>query len=218
MLAMTDRNGNVFASVPGLANRARVTVEQAEIAINKFLSPDRYSRTPDNEGRRIAVIDGGWLLLNHAKYRALRDDADRKEYQKEWIRNKRQNLGSAEISVDHVVDNVDTVSTDVDHSRPRSTYTDADTDAEKNKSRRRASRLPDDWVLNREREGVAKAEGLDAQRTYAKFCDYWRSVSGSKATKLDWNAVWRNWCKTERDNRRPSAGTVEHRQAREFPS
>jgi len=78
MLAIADQHGEVQASIPGLARVAGVSVEAAETAINKFLSPDSYSRTPDDEGRRIEKIDGGWLLLNHAKYRAMASKEDLK--------------------------------------------------------------------------------------------------------------------------------------------
>lgn len=78
MLAMADKNGEVQASIPGLANVARVPVESCRMAIEKFLSPDPYSRTKDDEGRRIEEIKGGWLLVNHAEYRQLASDEDRK--------------------------------------------------------------------------------------------------------------------------------------------
>lgn len=80
MLAMSDRNGELFASVPGLAKRAGVTLSQCEAAIACLSSPDPYSRTKAHEGRRIKEIDGGWALLNHAKYRALLSAEERKEY------------------------------------------------------------------------------------------------------------------------------------------
>lgn len=71
MLAIADKHGEVHASIPGLAQIAGMTLADTEAAIQKFLSPDKYSRTPDDEGRRIEKIDDGWLLLNHAKYRAM---------------------------------------------------------------------------------------------------------------------------------------------------
>ena len=77
-MAMADRNGEVQASIPGLASVARVPVESVVVAINKFMSPDPFSRTKDDEGRRICEIKGGWLLLNHAEYRKLASDEDRK--------------------------------------------------------------------------------------------------------------------------------------------
>ena len=79
MLAMADQNGYVGASVPGLASRARVTMDDCLAALTTLLSPDEWSRTKDFEGRRIAEADGGWTLLNHAKYRAKLNAVDRRE-------------------------------------------------------------------------------------------------------------------------------------------
>ena len=78
MLAMCDKRGRVWASIPGLASRAKVTIDETETALNCFLSPDKYSRTQEFEGRKIEVIDGGWSLINHGKYRALRDEEERR--------------------------------------------------------------------------------------------------------------------------------------------
>lgn len=82
MLAMADKKGRVFASIPGLAKDAVVSVAAARRAIDLFLSPDPDSRSQEWEGRRIEKIDGGWRLLNHAKYRAIRDEEDRREYKR----------------------------------------------------------------------------------------------------------------------------------------
>lgn len=69
----------------------------------------------------------------------------------------------------------------------------------------RASRLPDDFELTPERREIAKAEKLDPDRTFKKFCNHWRSASGAKARKVDWDATWSNWCMTEADITRPAA-------------
>lgn len=89
MLAMADKNGDVFASIPGLARIANVTLEEVEAALRCFLSPDPYSRTKEHDGRRIEEIDGGWRLLNHAKFREIRSAAERAEYKREWDRANR---------------------------------------------------------------------------------------------------------------------------------
>src|SRR5215468_7449715 len=67
MLAMKRRDGCVYASIPGLAHTANVSIENCRLALDKFLSPDPYSRSKDDEGRRIKEIDGGWLLLSARK-------------------------------------------------------------------------------------------------------------------------------------------------------
>ena len=71
MLACADKNGEVQASIPGLARIAGVPVEDCRAAIGRFLSPDLDSRTKDDQGRRIEEIDGGWSLLNFRKYREM---------------------------------------------------------------------------------------------------------------------------------------------------
>ena len=119
MLAMSDRHGCMFATVPGLANRARVSLRSAKWRSQTFLSPDPYSRTPDHEGRRIMPIDGGWQLLNHAKYRDMRDEAVRREQNRE-AQERHRNKASAE-------------SLTVSQDQPGSAYTDTDTDTKKEK-------------------------------------------------------------------------------------
>ena len=79
MLSMADQNGYIGASVPGLAGRARVALDACVKALESFMGPDKWSRTKDHDGRRIAEADGGWVLLNHAKYRAAQNADDRRE-------------------------------------------------------------------------------------------------------------------------------------------
>jgi hypothetical protein len=88
MLALCDQYGVVHASVPGLCKAAGVERHDVEKALQSFLSPDKDSRTKDHEGRRIEVVDGGWRLLNHGKYRDKLSPDDRRvrdaERQKRW--------------------------------------------------------------------------------------------------------------------------------------
>jgi len=69
MLAMKDAEGIVRAAPAALAHRARVSESECAAALRVLLSPDKESFTPDNEGRRIKEIAGGWLILNHELYR-----------------------------------------------------------------------------------------------------------------------------------------------------
>lgn len=89
MLAMADKRGVVEASVPGLADMARVSLACCKRALKALQTPDRYSRTREHDGRRIEPVDGGWLLLNHGKYRAKLNADDRREYLKVKQRESR---------------------------------------------------------------------------------------------------------------------------------
>lgn len=80
MLAMADKFGTVDGSVPGLATLSRVSIEQCEHALAVLSSPDAYSRSKESDGRRIEAVDGGWRLINHAKYRQMMNSDERREY------------------------------------------------------------------------------------------------------------------------------------------
>lgn len=43
----------------------------------------------------------------------------------------------------------------------------------------------------------AKQNGIaNPAEEYEKFKDYWFSQAGAKGVKLDWQATWRNWCRS----------------------
>lgn len=89
-MALADANGEVHASIPGLARAANVTLRKAEDALATFLAPDSYSRTKDNEGRRLEVIEGGWRLLNYDHYRRIMSADERREYKTRKQREYRE--------------------------------------------------------------------------------------------------------------------------------
>lgn len=95
MMAMTDEFGRVHASVNGLAKRSGVSLEKTQECLKKFMSPDEFSRTSDNEGRRIEEIHGGWRLLNYDYFKKLRHDEDRKEQVREAVARHRKKCNHA---------------------------------------------------------------------------------------------------------------------------
>lgn len=121
MLAMCDKHGEVYASLPGLAKQAGITLAECEMSLAKFLAPDEHSRTKENDGRRIEVIDGGWKLLNHAKYRALMSKEERREYNRLKMREWRQKMSTN-------VKNVNDSQSQCAMSAHTDTDTDIDTD------------------------------------------------------------------------------------------
>lgn len=72
LLATMDEDGFcAFACAANVANRAIVPLEKAELALKTLESPDPNSADPENDGRRIERVPGGWLVLNAPKYREL---------------------------------------------------------------------------------------------------------------------------------------------------
>jgi uncharacterized phage protein (TIGR02220 family) len=124
LLAMSDKNGICETSIPSLADIARVTLPDCEAALDKLKAPDSYSRTKEHQGRRIEECDGGFRLLNHAKYRAKMSADERREYNRVKQAEHRQksvsNCQTSSLTVKHVND-----------SQPKSAlsaYTEADSD------------------------------------------------------------------------------------------
>lgn len=92
MLASADASGVVEGSIPGFARVACVTIKEMEDALGVLLAPDPHSRTKEHEGRRLEIIDGGWLVLNYAKYRehGQAKEGSRAPYHREWRRKQRE--------------------------------------------------------------------------------------------------------------------------------
>lgn len=101
MLALADQHGLVMASVPGLGDAARVSLDQCVEALERLSSPDKWSRTKDFEGRRIQEVDGGWIILNHPKYRSLQDAEERREKVRMAVqRHRRKRTAESEAVID----------------------------------------------------------------------------------------------------------------------
>lgn len=205
MLAMADAGGCVSASVPGLASRARVSIEACIAALDAFKNPDEWSRTKDFDGRRIIEVDGGWVLLNHSKYRAMREIEDRKEAARLGMAKLRAKRKANELT------NVKKVN-DVSHGLPRLAHSDAEASSDSNtKSKKNtertasASRLPDDFAPDFQ---FAVDNGIqNPSEEAARFRDYWIAQPGAKGRKLDWQATWRNWCRNSKPHSRASPPT-----------
>jgi len=121
MLAMADKDGQVIAALPRFAKLANVDVNKCQQAITKLSNPDPDSRTPDNDGRRIKKIQGGWLILNHWIYREKGRALDRREYLRQKKREERARKRAAAGKTEDV--------NNCQHSQPiADTDTDTDTD------------------------------------------------------------------------------------------
>lgn len=208
LLPLMDAQGRIDMSLQAIAGMTGWPLDLLTQGVQQLTEPDEASRTPDHDGRRLLPIDParpwGWIAVNHGKYREKARLAAKSAAETASGKNAQRMA---------------------DRRRPPATAddplsnSDADTDSNKNPERARGapdttdgkptrqtgSRLPEDFALTAERRRVAEAEHVDPERTFAKFCDHWRAASGANARKRDWDAAWRNWCRTEAD--RTSGGT-----------
>lgn len=95
LLSRASREGLIDETPQALAAAIGVPVETLTTCIRDFMNPDPDSRSPEHDGRRLALIhehrSWGWRVINHAKYKekarkrvydenrtASGDDAERK--------------------------------------------------------------------------------------------------------------------------------------------
>ena len=89
MLAMCDSEGYVGASLPGLADAARVSVERCRAALDLFMAPDPDSRCKEQDGRRVETAERGWRVLNYEKHRSTGSAEMERQRKRDWWREHR---------------------------------------------------------------------------------------------------------------------------------
>lgn len=82
-----------------------------------------------------------------------------------------------------------------------------------NKSR--ATRLPADWVIPDAwlRWAMIERPLLNHKEQAAMFKDYWIAKSGKDASKLNWEATWRNWIRNAKSGPSEQKSTSGFRQS-----
>ncbi len=83
LLAHADSSGHVDIHPRAIADETGLPIEQVRLALDMLEGPDAASRSPEEEGRRIVRLDEhrdwGWRVVNYLKYRAIRNEEDRRE-------------------------------------------------------------------------------------------------------------------------------------------
>jgi len=76
--------------------------------------------------------------------------------------------------------------------------TETKKETEKRERTPRATRLSQDWQPSNSDLNYARELGWSDKQvrdTAQDFSDYWMAKSGQGATKVDWSATWRRWCR-----------------------
>lgn len=86
MLALADAKGRVEGSIPGFASICRMDIPEMERVLGILTSSDAYSRTKEEDGRRIRDIPGGWEIINYQTYKekAQEGEGSRAPYMREY--------------------------------------------------------------------------------------------------------------------------------------
>ena len=82
-MAHADATGVVDKHWRAIADETGLTEAKVKAAIVLLEGPDIESRSPEMDGARLVRMDEhrawGWQITNYAKYRAIRNEDDRRE-------------------------------------------------------------------------------------------------------------------------------------------
>lgn len=216
LLAHADSGGVVDKHWRAIAEETGLSRERVEAAIATLEAPDPESRSPDEEGRRIVLIDEhrawGWRIVNHGKYRAIRNEADRQEQnrmaQARWREKNKQDKprkppsaqAEAEANTEAEVKDAPAASSGRAPSAPDPAplpdfLGDSNAEAFKTNARPRIARgweLPESWGIDAEALGWT---GDAILKEAEKFRQYWTSGkgAGTRRTIKGWRQSWSNW-------------------------
>jgi hypothetical protein len=83
-----------------------------------------------------------------------------------------------------------------DDSLEKEIETEIEKETEREREARpRATRLNPNWQPSIEEQDFARQLGIDPHTEADRFRDYWTAQAGQRATKANWTATWRNWCR-----------------------
>lgn len=93
LIVLCDADGIIDMTPQSIARRTGIPIEHIEAGLSILTEPDPQSRSDKEDGKRILPIDDrgwGWQIVNHKFYRDLRTADDRREYMRNYMRNKRK--------------------------------------------------------------------------------------------------------------------------------
>lgn len=96
LVILADRHGIVDLTPEAISRRTTIPLNIIQKGVAALERPDPESRTPDEGGCRIVRLSDsrpwGWRIVNHAKYRAIRSQEERREYMRQYQRERRARL------------------------------------------------------------------------------------------------------------------------------
>ena len=100
LLAVADPYGYVVGTDIAIARRLNMPVQDFHKCVAKLMEPDPDSNSQEEEGRRVILSDceRGYFLVNYVKYRDTRDEEQRREYMREYMRKRRGSKGVTRVN------------------------------------------------------------------------------------------------------------------------
>lgn len=185
MIVLCDADGMVDMTPQSMSRRTGIPIDHIKAGIEVLEKEDKYSRTPDESGRRIELIDDhrpwGWHIINHEKYKNTRDADTIRAQTRERVRKHREKKRA------------------VTQGNAQKRHTDKDTHINTNtKIKTRASPFVPPTFHQVAEYCCVRANKVDPQ----SFIDHYEAngwMRGKNKIK-DWKACVRTWEKNKGNN------------------
>jgi hypothetical protein len=93
LIILANRHGEVDMTPDAISRRTTIPLEIINKGLFALSERDAQSRSPELEGRRIVLMDEhrewGWKIVNYDKYRKIRSEDERREYQRNLMSARR---------------------------------------------------------------------------------------------------------------------------------
>jgi len=193
LIILCDADGTVDMTPSSISRRTGIPIEHIKAGLTILENPDPYSRTPTEEGRRIALIDAhrpwGWYIVNHSKYKGLIDaDTVRAQTRARVKKHRDSKKGVTEEVTDCNAEKRHTdTNTNTNTNTDTSTNTKEDTIKEK-----KSSRFTPPSIKEVSEYCTERNNGINPQ----SFIDHYETngwVQGKGKPVKCWKACVRTW-------------------------
>jgi len=91
MIAIADQRGEIIGTDTAIARILNISIAEFADAMSVLTSPDPQSNSPAEEGRRIVSSENGrgYKLVNYLAYRDMKSDDEKREYMRNYMRERR---------------------------------------------------------------------------------------------------------------------------------
>jgi hypothetical protein len=210
-LCHADKDGMVDRTCRAIADETGLSVRRVESAIGSLESPDNQSRSRNDDGRRLKRVDPerswGWEIVNFRKYDAIRNSQERREYMRDFMREKRKTHQNIEQK-----SNVSTLLAPVSNVSLLSVSASVSASAEKDKSVPTAPILKSRFEKPTPAAVTEYGKQIGFELDGNAFFDHYESrgwkYKGGLSMK-DWKAAVRTWKRIQAAPRSAPAGQRE---------
>lgn len=118
LIILADKGGQVDMTPEAISRRTTIPLDVVALGLTELEKPDPHSRSPAEEGRRIVRLsderEWGWRIVNYDHYRKIRSQEERREYMRQYQRDRRAKLKDGDDDVNRDVN----TSTSGERSQP----------------------------------------------------------------------------------------------------